>query len=340
VEDMFKEKHLPDLLEALKELVTKANKQEKTGNKKKLHAILLRSVKSLESYYCQTEQSAKVKEVKDFRSAFRGLSEESQSGGNFPSVHEVQQVKDYIAAEILSAIKDNSVKDFSWLRSLVVASLTLYNARRGKEAAGILVSEWEHAENGEQLPEGEVETVMDSAEQFLAGKFMLAHLKEKGTKYVPLLIPNGLLSAIRVMKQERVKFGIRENNLYLFATKISASSYRSGWHAVAEVCGKSGARLCTRAKSRYGLSCVYASLDMSPEDRENYLQLIGYEEQHVNTENCLNPPGSHTAETNTAKHSISDGGNFFLFSCCLLAHLSKSYSEIVPCPSPVCPSVC
>jgi len=82
-------------------------------------------------------------------------------------------------------------------------------------------------------PEDQI--TQDPAEQFLMGQLRLAYLKGKGRKYVSVLIPTDLLTAIEILLKDRAQFGIREDNNFVFATK-TGHSHCSGWHAVAEVC--------------------------------------------------------------------------------------------------------
>jgi hypothetical protein len=309
VEDMFRREYLSDLVEALEKNVTTADKQEKHGLKLFLDAILMRSIKTLEGYFAQTMQDEKRKELKCFKSAYKSLSnelfpsarqkciknslEKNRKPANLPSEEKIIRLRTYIAAEIPFVLSDYTIKKFAWLRSLVVARLTLFNARRGEEASRMLISEWEDAEKGVWLPEEEIQKVTDIGEQFLLGKFRLAYLKGKGKKYVPVLIPTDLLEAIQVINRDRSKFGIREDNPFLFATK-SGLSHCSGWHAVAEVCPEAGIHMITATKMRQRLSSIYASLDMSPENRKIFLQHMGHEE-HINRENYQCPLGIKTA---------------------------------------------
>lgn len=132
-----------------------------------------------------------------------------------------KNLKEYISTEISFTLKNYTV-NFASLRSVVVARITLFNARRGEEASRMLFSEWEEAEKGTWLPDEELEKIKDRAEQYLLGRFKLAYLKGKGKKYVPVLIPNDLMTAIQVLKQDRSKFGIREDILNpFFATKMT-----------------------------------------------------------------------------------------------------------------------
>ena len=325
VEDMFCREHLLDLVEALEHMTT-SNNQEKHGQKLFLDAIILRSVKTLEGYFAQTMQDEKKKELKNFRSAYKSLQhelfpsarqkciknslEKNRKPANLPNEQRVIHLKEYISAEIHDVLENYTVKKFAWLRSLVVARLTLFNARRGEEASRMLISEWEEAVKGAWLPDDELEKITDPAEQYLLGCFKLAYLKGKGRKYVPVLIPNDLLSAIQVIERDRLAFGIREENPFLFATKTGLS-HCSGWHAVAEVCAEAGILMITATKMRHRLSSIYASLDMSPENQKIFLQHMGHEEQ-INKENYQCPLGVRTTCVMGKMLSSLDKGNINL----------------------------
>ena len=98
------------------------------------------------------------------------------------------------------------------------------------------------------------------------GQFRLAYLKGKGRKYVSVLIPTDLLTAIEILIKDRAQFGIREDNNFVFATK-TGHSHCSGWHALAEVCKRADLSLSvTATKMRRRISSIFVSLDMAPKD--------------------------------------------------------------------------
>ncbi|XP_046583081.1 uncharacterized protein LOC124290425 [Haliotis rubra] len=97
---------------------------------------------------------------------------------NLPDKDALKILKDYIRSELtrLCYNKPFHVKKYTWLRSLVVARLTLYNGRRGDEPSRLLVKEWEDAIDGTWIPAHQVEDVEDEAEKYLIGQFRLAYL--------------------------------------------------------------------------------------------------------------------------------------------------------------------
>uniref|UniRef100_A0A8W8MFX8 Uncharacterized protein n=1 Tax=Magallana gigas TaxID=29159 RepID=A0A8W8MFX8_MAGGI len=111
----------------------------------------------------------------------------------------------------------------------------------------------------------------------------------KGRKCVPVLIPNDLVGPIELLISHRQKFGIAETNNFLFATK-SSSSHCSGWHAVFTVCEAVGISSVTATKNRHRVSTVYATLDMSQNDRKIFYDHLGHNEA-INKDNYQCPPG-------------------------------------------------
>ena len=71
-------------------------------------------------------------------------------------------------------------KQITWLRSLLVALVTLWNARRGEEGSRLMISEFQDALKGRWLQADQIEEVEDQAEKYLIGKYKLAYIHGKG----------------------------------------------------------------------------------------------------------------------------------------------------------------
>ena len=70
----------------------------------------------------------------------------------------------------------------------------------------------------------QIEKVHDDAKQYLIGKFKLAYLHGKGTMFVPILVPLGLIDAINLLIQHRNAFGTPKGSVFLFANKGSGDN--------------------------------------------------------------------------------------------------------------------
>lgn len=184
---MFSRNHLQDLYEAIQQQVSivddKMERKEKHGQKLFLKAIILRSIKALHGYYAETMQDLKAKELKNFKDAYKFKSCELFSSARQMCVKnsmeklrrpetlskemDIQKLKWFIHEEISQNVTNFSVERYSWLRTLIVSRLTLFNARRGEEASRMLQTEWEDVERNVWVPQEQVASVEDSEEKFL-----------------------------------------------------------------------------------------------------------------------------------------------------------------------------
>lgn len=313
VETMFNRSHLQDLYDAIDQQVSivddHTERKEKHGQKLFLNAIILRSIKALHGHFAETMQDAKAKELKIFKDAYKFKSCELFSGArqmcvknsmeklrkpeNLPKETDIQILKRYISEEISENVTNFTMERYTWLRTLIVARLTLFNARRGEEASRMLRTEWEDAEQNVWVPQEQVENVEDAAEKFLVGQFKLVYLKGKGKKFVPVLVPKDLVPGIRLLIQYRTLYGISAENPFLFATK-SGKSHCSGWHALKNVCSRADVSMTINAgKMRHRLSTIYASLHMLPQNQEIFLDHMGHEKE-INKDNYQCPAGIRT----------------------------------------------
>ena len=303
-EDMFSRDHLPILVEAIEKMVASEEGAEKHGLKLQLNAIILRSIKSLKGHLNSTKQDDKSDELERFKTAYLFRSPEVFAGARYqctqnsrnkarrpeqlPLLTELKKLKSFTINEINKSVDHFDISQYSWLRSLLICRLTLYNGRRGEEGSRMLLSQWRDAIDNVWLPKDRVEEIEDKAKRFLIDQYRLAYLHGKGKKFVPVLIPEDVIKAGQLLVKYRAVFGIRENNPFMFASKSSAS-HASGWHAVHKVCEKAEV-MVNATRNRHYLSTLYASLDMSPGDQRVFLDHMGHEEA-INKENYQCPLG-------------------------------------------------
>ncbi|KAL3870920.1 hypothetical protein ACJMK2_038948 [Sinanodonta woodiana] len=291
-EEMFRRDNLSVLRDAIEKMVeTSEDGKEKYGLKLTLNAIVQRTIKSLKGYYTETIQDDKYDEIKKFQLAYSFRSHEMFSNARYqcisssvdkarrpeqlPEEEELMKLKTFISGQVKLVTDTFEITKYAWLRSLVVCRLTLYNGRRGEEPSRMLLSQWADAEDGVWLPSDQVLKIEDDAEKYLVGQFRLAYLHGKGRKFVPVLLPEDTIEAIKLLVAQRQSHGIKENNIFLFGTK-SSSSNCSGWHSVKSVCIQAQVKI-NATKNRHRISTIYASLDMSLEHQRIFLDHMGHE---------------------------------------------------------------
>ena len=95
------------------------------------------------------------------------------------------KLKHFLVHEINETVENFSLSQCTWLRSLVVARLALYNTRRGEEGSRLLLEEWCDAMIFTWIPTVEtVECVKDDEEKYLRGQLKLAYMAGKGEKMI------------------------------------------------------------------------------------------------------------------------------------------------------------
>jgi len=67
------------------------------------------------------------------------------------------------------------INDYKRFGTLVVSTLTLFNARRGDEARRM-----DPAENNVGFPDEQIQTIKDKAEKFLVGQYKLCYILGRG----------------------------------------------------------------------------------------------------------------------------------------------------------------
>ena len=112
-----------------------------------------------------------------------------------PEESELKKLNLFISTEIAETTARFNVEKYTWLRSLIVCRLTLYNGRRGDEPSRLLKTQWQDAMDNVWLPSEMVEQVEDEGQRYLIGQFKLAYLLGKGKKFVPVLIPTDVIEA-------------------------------------------------------------------------------------------------------------------------------------------------
>lgn len=189
-------------------------------------------------------------------------------------------------------VQNFNIKNYCKLRNFVISRLTIYNARRGEEGTQMLLNEWEDAKKGVWIDKNEIKEIHDPGEKFIANHFLLAYVRGKGRVYVPTLVPNDCIKAIDILVDKRGEHGIHEDNLFVFASKLSELNC-SGYHALREVLEKKPrlAEIKFNATiNRHRVSTIYASLDLSPADARIFFQHVSHSED-ISRENYRCPPG-------------------------------------------------
>ena len=296
-EDMFKRENIGAFRLGIEDLC-----EQKYGLKLNVHAVIQRTIKVLKGIYVEEKKDDSAKEVELFQTAYAFRAheiyadarhktianslEKSRRPEALPNNSDLEKLNIYIT-DLLKSCKDVE-GNFCIIRSALVCRLTLFNARRGEEGSRLLLKQFEDSLAGVWIP-SEVENIRDEAEHYLLGKYKLAYLTGKGRKFVPILIPNDIIPTMKLLAAARAAYGIPASNPFLFGCKHS-DNHCSGWQAVSTMCHLSGVKPITATAMRHKVSTLYASLEMTPSERETFLKHMGHA-QAINEDNYQCPAG-------------------------------------------------
>lgn len=146
----------------------------------------------LKGHYIQTQRMTTYRELDVFKCLldhswafiFRPAEIECESRMNqlrkpqeMPLEQDVKTFRDYVVQRTKSIVEDPyklwDMHAFIELRNLIVARLTLFNARRGGEPARLFLSEWEDALKGVWIDPDLIEKVDDQIEKALVDQYKL-----------------------------------------------------------------------------------------------------------------------------------------------------------------------
>jgi len=314
--DMFNKENIPALKIAIDKYSDDGD-DVKAGLKVSIKFLIGNAAKILEGLLFNDKKDNEALVISSFLSVFKLLDHQlfgnayykinktrlrqNRKPKELPLQDDLTMVRDYTMQcieEITKKVLEfPEISDYVSLRNAVCARLTLFNARRGGEAARMLLSEFREAKNNEWLDSKAVQTVNDNDSltvQLVQSK--IAYLMGKGSKsLVPVIILNDSWKALEMIadKTTRSLVGIASDNPYVFAPVQSNTkdvcNHISGWHAITDICNKlnlQSRNRITATKNRHFVSTYYSNLELPENERELFYQHMGHSKS-TNAENVL-----------------------------------------------------
>ena len=143
------------------------------------------------------------------------------------------------------------------LRRIVYTRVTLLNARRGSEAARMLIQDF--SERSMWIKEDDL-TVEDRA---LLDQFCVVYIMGKGTKLVSVLIPKDCERAMEILADSQVRghVGISTDNKFIFGYTGMSEMGVIGFNEVKQVCNDVGIPVITATAMRHRSSTIFWTLE-------------------------------------------------------------------------------
>lgn len=236
----------------------------------------------------------------------------------------IQLIIQNMSNHVIKSQLNPSCQEYITLRNAVCTKLTLLNARRGGEAARLVLTDLKEGLKDEWIDKYHYGK-LDELDKKLVDQVKVCYQSGKGTKrLVPLLIPVDCLAALRIITKKEIRriAGISDNNPFVFAPVNTVHkpyhNHVSGWHILKDVCkplSLASVGLINATKNRHYISTLYANLNIpNSKERDLFYEHMGHDPD-TNRDNYQCPPAISEA-TSVWKHlsTLNDSEIFFKYS--------------------------
>ena len=127
-----------------------------------------------------------------------------------PKSDDLQLFKSFVSAQLVKFTGDPyhlwGSNDFVMLRDILVARLTLFNARRGGEPCRLLLNEWLDAEKGVWVDNSAASALLDPVKRQLVSNDLIAYQAGRGSHHaVSTLIPKDTVEGLKMIASENIR---------------------------------------------------------------------------------------------------------------------------------------
>ena len=236
---MFSCRHFASLEESIEELTETEEDQRhsiRTGLKLGLRYLIPHAANITQGFMLMDRQTDRSAEVDGFLKLFnlrrdyifsdaeyQACNSRLRRPEQLPKSDDMKLFKSFVSAQLVKFTGDPyhlwGSNDFVMLRDILVAKLTLFNARRGGEPCRLLLDEWRDAEKGVWVDNSAASAILDPVERQLVSNDLIAYQAGKGSHHaVSTLIPKDTVEGLKMIASENVRMqaGVERENLFQF----------------------------------------------------------------------------------------------------------------------------
>lgn len=274
---------------------------QKAGLKVRIGFILKKAVNVMKGYFVMKSQFDKEQHLGRFIDVLNlnwsfifysaQVECELKRGGlrkpaAMPLEEDIETFRKYLLQEMENGMAQFDVWDkhtFIFMRNIILARVTMFNARRGGEPSRLTLAEWKDAISDAWIDQNLVMNVDDPMEKYLIDNLKLAYQAGKGNrKLVPVLFPMDTIEPITKLVCERINCNISTENTFLFPNTGQSTDHASGYHCLQSVVkrcpGLKQPHLLIADKFRHRVSTMFARLDIPEEQRSIFYRHMGHSE--------------------------------------------------------------
>ena len=273
---------------------------QKAGLKVRIGFALKKAVNIMKGYFVMKSQFDKEQDLSRFIDVLNlewsfifysaQVECEMRRGGlrkpeAMPLDEDIETLRKFLLQEMKNGMTQFDIWDkhnFISMRNVILARITMFNARRGGEPSRLTLSEWKDACKGAWIDPTLIQKVDDPMEKYLIDNLKLAYQSGKGRKLVPVLFPMDTIEPITKLLLERINCNVSTENTYLFPNTGQSTDHASGYHCLRSVVdrcpGLKQPRLLIADKFRHRVSTIFSRLDIPEEQRSHFYRHMGHSE--------------------------------------------------------------
>lgn len=268
--------------------VCKAADAVKSGMKVALGTLIRLAVKVLtadaivdnSSFEVELERFTRVFNIryaKIFGQAEYSLKEKRQrlnrKPTSLPPEKELDKLRKHLTEELNRGSEGFSPNEFVYFRRITLARITLLNARRGSEAARMLIDDFN--ERDEWIDHQKL-TPEDKA---ILEHYKVTFIMGKGNSLVPIIIPRNceaIMSKL-VDPKFRAAAGVNPKNPFIFAYKSDSTDPVTGYNDLKAVCDGLGIETIDATSNRHRASTLFWEMPID-DDRsiDRFMSHLGH----------------------------------------------------------------
>lgn len=237
--DMFKMEHFTTFMDDIHVMAAQDDGGIKSGLKKNVGHLLKNVMKHIKGQHLLQGKKDKLVKIEEFKTLFDYYKKEIFDGAEYNCIKNRQEnlrrpqylpldddvrLRNYTLTEIAQMddpYKILDMNEYPRLRDLVVARITLFNAKRGGEPSRLTIKEWNDAKDGVWLAETNKKKAKTSEELELFEINKLSYQSGKSVCHMlPTLIPKDSCKAIQKLTDPQIRqmAGVNPSNIYVLSS--------------------------------------------------------------------------------------------------------------------------